>query len=125
MGYTRFCPTILYQYYTRGKIGKTALYAIPILYQIGKAKLKCKPTSKSYFTALIKHTHLVSTLSDLSIFLEKDMVSNITNKVNPSGAIQAEIEIIRSNSLSLNLFLHKVQNRWYSFGIVYSSFFKK
>ena len=40
MGYTRFCPTILYQYYTGGKIGKTILYAIPILYQIGTAELK-------------------------------------------------------------------------------------
>ena len=79
MGYTRFCPTILYQYYTGVKIGKTILYAIPILYQIGKAKLKCKPTSKSYFTALIKHTHLVSTLSDLRIFQEKDIVSHIIN----------------------------------------------
>ena len=53
------------------------------------------------------------------------MVSNISNKVGPSEAIQAVITIIRSSSLSFNFFLHKVQNSWYSFGIVYSYFFKK
>ena len=35
------------------------------------------------------HTHLVLTLSNLRILQEKFMVSNIDNKVDPSGAIQA------------------------------------
>ena len=53
------------------------------------------------------------------------MVSNIINKVDPSGAIQAVVEIISSSSLSFNFFLNKVQNSWYSCGIVYSYFVKK
>ena len=65
------------------------------------------------------------TLQNLRILQEKFMVSNISNKVDPSGAIQAVIKIIRSSSLSFHFFLHKVQNSWYSFGIVYSYFFKK
>ena len=65
------------------------------------------------------------TLQNYRILQEKFMVSNISNKVDPSGAIQAVIEIIRSSSLSFNYFLHKVQISWYSFGIVYSYIFKK
>ena len=40
MGYTRFWSPMLYQYYTGWKIGKTILYAIPILYQMRTANLK-------------------------------------------------------------------------------------
>ena len=65
------------------------------------------------------------TFQNLIIVQEKFMVSKISNKVDPSGAIQAVIKIIRSSSLSLNFLLHMVQNSWYSFGIVYSYFFKK
>ena len=65
------------------------------------------------------------TLQNHRILQEKFMVSNINNKVDPSGAIQAVIKIIRSNSVSFNLNLQKMQNSWFSFGIVYSNFFKK
>ena len=65
------------------------------------------------------------TRQNLRILQEKFMGSNISNKIDPSGAIRAVIEIIMSISFSFIFFLHKVQNSWYSFGIVYSYFFKK
>ena len=64
-------------------------------------------------------------LQNFRIEQEKFMVLNISNKVDSSGAIQAVNEIIRSDSLSFNFSLHKVQNSWYSLGIVYNYFFKK